>query len=313
MTEKYRFGLLSAAGLRQQDLGQSINLLEWSVPEEQAGFEHFQLNDAPAVVGVSKEVDPGVGPRSWSDGDGPLGDIQDLWRRCPRLVFRAKIILNPVIPRHWNFLHAVGWGSAPIQHREFTFDHDVGAKGLQKHLVHRLEQRGGVLLGQSRLVGYREGEGSTGGGANSRFEEGLISAKIFGLLDGFEAISRHPNGGHGGDAGFRQVLQVPLVHIPSQGRRRVTQLAFGFTVLQPLVKGFGMVLVVPREPGDHKIECCPIDVFVPIGGLHKGPLLPQGIVQWLVVHFPFGQVLAFGQGQSGHHAIEGILSSLFPL
>ena len=62
----------------------------------------------------------------------------------------------------------------------------------------------------------------------------------------------------------------------------------GVTSMFNFGKGFGMILVVPREAGDHEIECCPIDVFVPIGGLHQSPLLPEGVVQGLVVHFPFG-------------------------
>ena len=187
LTEKYRFGLLSAAGLRQQDLGQSINLLEGSVPEEQAGFEHFQLNDAPAVVGVSKEVDPGVGPRSWSDGDGPLGDIQDLWRRCPSLVFRAKIILNPVIPGTGIF--CTPWDGVPPQYstENSPSTMTLGQKGCKSTSSTVSSNVAACFWARADSLAT-EKEGSTGGGANSRFEEGLISAKIFGLLDGFEAI-----------------------------------------------------------------------------------------------------------------------------
>ena len=73
-----------------------------------------------------------------------------------------------------------------------------------------------------------------------------------------------------GDAGFRQVLQVPLVHIPSQGRGRDYTACLRIHGLAATWQRLRDGLVVPREAGNHKIEC-PIDVFVPIGGLHQTP------------------------------------------
>ena len=139
--------MLSAAGLRQQDFRQSGDLLRRRVPEEQAGFEHFQLNDTPAVVRVSKEVNPRVGPAARGSGHGPLGDVQDLWRGCPWLVFGAKVILDPVVPGDRNLLHAMGRFPAPIQQGIFAFDHDGGAKRLQQDLVKVLKQGFRVLAG----------------------------------------------------------------------------------------------------------------------------------------------------------------------
>ena len=40
------------------------------------------------------------------------------------------------------------------------------------------------------------------------------------------------------------------------------------------------------------------------------PKLTQSSVQWLIIHFPFGQILAAGKGQTGRHAFEGILCGL---
>ena len=131
--------------------------------------------------------------------------------------------------------------------------------------------------------------------------------RIFNLV---EILGGQPNGGHGGDPGFGQILQVTLVHVPTQGRRRVAQVAVAFSGIDPSGEGFRMLLVVPREAGDHEIECCPIRLFFPVRGLQMALAQAQGIVQWLVIHFPFGQILAFGKSQTGRHAFEGILCGL---
>ena len=72
-----------------------------------------------------------------------------------------------------------------------------------------------------------------------------------------------------------------------------------------------MLLVVPGQAGDHEIVRTPIRLFFPVRGLQMDAKLAQGGVQWLVIHFPFGQILAAGKGQTGRHAFEGILCAVF--
>ncbi len=87
--------MLSAACLRQQNISQPGDLFRGRVPKEQTWFEHFQFDHAPAVFWVPQQVNPSVSPPTRGDGHGSMGDVQDLWRGLPRLVFRTKIILNP--------------------------------------------------------------------------------------------------------------------------------------------------------------------------------------------------------------------------
>lgn len=310
LTEKYRLRLLSAAGSRQQDFGQSGDLLRGGVPEEQTGFKHFQLDHTPAVVGVSKEVDPSVGPPSRRDRNGPLGDVQDFWGRRPGFVLGAKIILNPVIARHRNFLYAMGRLSAPIEHGVFAFDHHAGTKRLQQHFIKGLEQGFGVLAGSVPFARHGKGEGSAGGRTNGWLEKSSVPSKALGIFDPVEILGCQPDGGHGGHSGLSQIPQVALVHVPAQGGGGIAEVAFMFAGIDPLGEGFRVLLIVPSQPGDHEIVGVPISVLFPVGGLKVCPKLAQGRVQWLVVHFPFGEILAASKGQPGRHAFEGILCGL---
>ena len=154
------------------------------MPEEQAGFKHFQLNDTPTVVGVSKEVDPGVGPCSRGDGQWPAQRYPRPLAEVSRACLWRQSHPEPGNPRRPEFSARRGTAFPPQYSTENS--PSTMTEGQNGCKTPRPPSRADVrrAFGPEATRWHGEGQGSTGGEANSRFEEGLISAKIFGLLDG---------------------------------------------------------------------------------------------------------------------------------